>query len=96
MWVDGTFRDDISKGSSSMKAIVNTTFSILAHYSFGLSGYPVYLDEFDGTFDGVHSDNVIKLVKDLADSGRFNHVIIISHNEKIQKAFPTAEVLIPR
>lgn len=94
MWVDGTFRDDISKGSSSMKAIVNTTFSILAHYSFGLSGYPVYLDEFDGTFDGVHSDNVIKLVKDLADSGRFNHVIIISHNEKIQKAFPTAEVLI--
>ena len=37
---------------------------------------------------------MVGLVRDLADSDRFNHVVVISHNETIQNAFPNAEILV--
>lgn len=92
--VDGVVRSDISKGSGSMVHIVDTSFAALAHHSMGLEGYPIYLDEFDSTFDAVHSNNMIHMVKDLADSGRYGYVVVISHDEDIQNAFPEAEILV--
>ncbi len=92
--VNGKRRNDISEGSSSMKVIVNSTFSILAHYSLGLEGYNVHLDEFDGTFDGAHTENVIGIIRELAESGKFGHVIVVSHDDKVQQAFPTADTVI--
>lgn len=90
----GTERSDISKGSGSMRDIVDTAFAILVHHSLKLDGFPIYLDEFDSPFDGVHTSNMVSMVKDLADSGRYGHVVVISHDENIQAAFPDAEVLV--
>lgn len=92
--VDGTVRSDISKGSGSMVHIVDTSFAALVHHSMDMEGYPIYLDEFDSTFDAVHSNNMIHMVKDLADSGRYGYVIVITHDEDIQNAFPEAEILV--
>lgn len=92
--VGKTERSDISKGSGSMKCIVDTAFMVVAHHSLQLDGYPIFLDEFDAPFDGVHTENMIALIKDLADSGRYAHVVVISHDESIQNAFPDAEVLV--
>lgn len=92
--VSGVERPDISKGSGSMVHIVDTAFAALVHHSMDMEGYPIYLDEFDSTFDAVHSNNMIRMVKDLADSGRYGHVVVISHDEDIQNAFPEAEVLV--
>lgn len=92
--VGGTVRPDISKGSGSMVHIVDTSFAALVHHSMDLEGYPIYLDEFDSTFDAVHSNNMIHMVKDLADSGRYGYVVVISHDEDIQNAFPEAEILV--
>lgn len=92
--VEGIRRDDVKQGSGSMRHIVDTAFALLAHYSLNLTGFPIFLDEFDSTFDGVHSEKMVGMVRDLADSGRFNHVVVISHNETIQNAFPTAEILV--
>lgn len=94
MTVAGVTRSDIKDGSGSMRHIIDTAFALLAHYSLNLVGYPIFLDEFDSTFDGVHSENMVGLVRDLAESGRFNHVVVISHNETIQNAFPTADILV--
>lgn len=94
MTVEGVTRDDVKQGSGSMRHIVDTAFAMLAHYSLNLIGFPIFLDEFDSTFDGVHSENMVGLVRDLGDSDRFNHVVVISHNETIQNAFPNAEILV--
>lgn len=90
----GKERSDISKGSGSMRDIVDTAFAILVHHSLDLTGYPIYLDEFDSPFDGVHTSNMVSMVKDLSDSGRYSHVVVISHDENIQSAFPDAEILV--
>lgn len=92
--VNGKRRSDVSEGSSSMRVIVNSTFSILTHYSLGLQGYNVHLDEFDGTFDGAHTENVIGIIKELAESGKFGHVIVVSHDDRVQNAFPTADTIV--
>lgn len=94
MTVEGVTRDDVRQGSGSMRHIVDTAFAMLAHYSLNLVGFPIFLDEFDSTFDGVHSENMVGLVRDLGDTDRFNHVVVISHNETIQNAFPNAEILV--
>lgn len=91
---EGQERADIRLGSGSMRDIVDTAFAILVHHSLELEGYPIYLDEFDSPFDGVHTNNMVHMVKDLADSGRYSHVVVISHDESIQNAFPDAEILV--
>ncbi len=91
---EGQERADIRLGSGSMRDIVDTAFAILVHHSLELTGYPIYLDEFDSPFDGVHTNNMVHMVKDLADTGRYSHVVVISHDENIQNAFPDAEILV--
>ena len=91
---EGVRRSDVSEGSSSMKDVVDVAFPIIAQMSIGKEGFPIYLDEFGGTFDAVHSENVIKLIKDLSDSRRFGYVVLISHNESVQNAFPDADIIV--
>lgn len=94
MRTEDKFRKDISEGSDSMKEIINRAFAMVAYYSLDLMDYPLYLDEPGRTFDGVHSKNLIPLIKDLGDSDRFSQVIIISHDQDCQTAFPNSETII--
>lgn len=94
MRVEDVFRKDISEGSDSMMEIVNRAFVVTGYYSLDLTDYPLFLDEPGRTFDGVHSKNLIPLIKDLGDSDRFCQVIIISHDQDCQTAFPNSETII--
>lgn len=94
MIVDGIFRKDIVEGSDSMKEIVDRAFVMTSYYSLDLIDYPLFLDEPGRTFDAVHSQNLIPLIKDLVDGGRFSQIVIISHDQDCQTAFPNSETII--
>lgn len=87
-------RADVADGSDSMIEMVNRAITMMAYYSMDLKDLPLFLDEPGRTFDQEHRNNLIPLVRDLTDSSRFSQVIVISHEEDVQTAFPNSEVTI--
>ena len=87
-------RKDIADGSDSMLEIVNRAFVLTLYYCLNMTGYPLFLDEPGRTFDETHAHNLIPLVKDLVDSDRFSQILIISHDQNNQRAFPDSETII--
>lgn len=87
-------RDDVSEGSDSMLEMINRAVAMTCYYSLDLVDLPLFLDEPGRTFDKTHKFNLIPLIRDLTDSVRFSQIVLISHSEDIQTAFPNSETLI--
>ena len=87
-------RDDVSEGSDSMLEMINRAVAMTCYYSLDLTDVPLFLDEPGRTFDKTHKFNLIPLIRDLTDSVRFSQIVLISHSEDIQTAFPNSETLI--
>lgn len=87
-------RDDVSEGSDSMLEMVNRAVVMMSYFSLDLSDMPLFLDEPGRTFDKTHKLNLIPLIRDLTDSVRFSQIVLISHSEDVQTAFPNSETLI--
>lgn len=87
-------RDDVSEGSDSMLEMVNRAVTMMTYFSLDLTDLPLFLDEPGRTFDKVHQINLIPLIRDLSDSVRFSQILLISHNEDVQTAFPNSETII--
>lgn len=87
-------RDDVSEGSDSMIEMVNRAVVLMAYYSLDLNDMPLFLDEPGRAFDKVHKLNLIPLIRDLSDSVKFSQIVLISHSEDVQTAFPNSETVI--
>lgn len=94
MTVDTQPRSDISKGSTSIKDIVDQAFRLTGYYCMNLTDYPLYLDELGSSFDAAHQHSLIPLIKDLVDDARFSQVLVISHQLDGQTAFPSSQTII--
>lgn len=89
-----TPRDDVSEGSDSMLEMVNRAIVIMSYYSLDVFDYPIFLDEPGRTFDKTHKLNLIPFIRDLSDDVRFSQIVLISHSEDVQTAFPNSETII--
>ena len=75
----GIIRKDVKNGSSGVKEIINLAFRIGAMRALGLSGYPLFLDEFGRTFDEKHRENALRLVDQLVEDFKEDQIFMVSH-----------------
>ena len=60
--------------------IIDLAFKMIAMKALGLSGYPIFLDEFGRTFDAKHRENALKLIEKLSEEFIEDQIFIVSHN----------------
>lgn len=73
-------KTDISLGSDGILEIIDLAFKMIAMKALGLSGYPIFLDEFGRTFDAKHRENALKLIEKLSEEFIEDQIFIVSHN----------------
>lgn len=74
--------EDINKGSSSMKEIIDLAFKIVFMKYLGLFDYPLVLDEFGKTMDPVHRISSFGMIENVLVNN-FSQVFLISHFESM-------------
>lgn len=72
---------DISLCSAGMQEMINLSFKLILYKLLNLDGYPLFLDELGSALDTHHSNNVLNLVQQLSNSGKFSQIYIITHKE---------------
>jgi len=85
--------EDISKGSSGMKEIIDLAYKIVFMKYMGLEDTPLVLDEFAKAFDTSHR----KLAYDVIDkiiSSNFSQLFIISHFSSVYGRFVNADMIV--
>lgn len=80
---EGKPAEDVNEGSESMIDIFNFAFRVCALRQLGLDHLPLFLDEFGASFDDVHREKSIYLVKNLLDSEAFGQIFFVSHYETL-------------
>jgi len=86
--------DDVSKGSDSMREIVDQAFRLVVYKMMNLKDFPLYIDELGKGFDPVHRANLIFAIKDMIDDPMYSQVFIISHYEDGQNSYPNSEIIV--
>jgi len=84
---------DISKGSSSIKDIIDLAFKITAMEFLELLEYPLILDELGSTFSSSHRVSVYEFIDELS-KGYFNQIFMISHFEDMFGRFKNTDVVV--
>jgi energy-coupling factor transporter ATP-binding protein EcfA2 len=84
---------DISKGSSSIKDIIDLAFKITAMEFLELLEYPLILDELGSTFSSSHRVSVYEFIDELS-KGYFNQIFMISHFEDMFGRFKNTDVIV--
>jgi hypothetical protein len=85
---------DVSKGSTSMKEIVDLAFRVVAMAYLGMEDYPLMLDEFGKTFDEAHRSSAADVVKRLMDEKPFSQLFMISHYADTYGSLTQAEICV--
>ena len=84
---------DISKGSSSIKDIIDLSFKITAMEFLGMLDYPLILDELGSTFSVSHRVSIYDFIDELS-KGYFNQVFMISHFEDLFGRFKNTDIIV--
>lgn len=82
---------DISRGSSAMREVIDLAFKVVASKYLGLDNFPLYLDELAASFDKAHRHQAQRFMLNLAEISDFSQVFIISHYEELYSAFQNAD-----
>lgn len=85
---------DISKGSTAQKEIINYAFRVAGMKAMQLSTYPMFLDEFGASMDPVHKNATISLIGSLIEEDEFSQLFMISHDAMQYGVMSNAEVCI--
>lgn len=85
---------DIADASTAQGDIIDLAFVICAMERLGLGDAPIMLDEFGASFDAVHRDNAIDVVKALVDIKPFSQLFMVNHYESSYGAMTNAEVCV--
>lgn len=73
-------KTDISLGSDGILEVIDLAFKMIAMKALGLSGYPIFLDEFGRTFDAKHKENALRLIEKLSEEFIEDQIFIVSHS----------------
>ena len=84
---------DVSKGSSSIREIIDLAFKIVAMEYLNMLDYPLILDEFGRTMDPVHRIKAYDLIEELSRD-YFSQIYLVSHFESMYGRFINADVII--
>lgn len=84
--------EDVAKGSSAQRDVVDFAFLLCVYMYKDLDGYPLYLDELAPTMDELHRMQILQLVKLLIETKRNSQMFMISHYVSGHGAFTTAEI----
>lgn len=71
--------DDVSKGSSAIKEVIDLSFKIVTMQYLGLQDYPLYLDELGHSMDHAHREAIFGVISDLFTSADFEQIYVVSH-----------------
>ena len=84
---------DVSKGSSSIREIIDLAFKIVAMEYLDMLDYPLILDEFGRTMDPVHRIKAYDLIEELS-MNYFSQIYLVSHYESMYGRFVNADVIV--
>lgn len=86
--------EDVSKGSSAMKEVIDLAFKLVSMKYLGLESHPVYLDEFAKTLDYEHRKTAHNTIVDLITNANFSQLFIINHYNDLYAGLTNSEVLV--
>ena len=84
---------DVSKGSSSIKEIIDLAFKITAMEFLDILDYPLILDEFGRTMDPGHRVKAYDFVDNISKV-LVNQVFMVSHFESMYARFKNTDVIV--
>ena len=87
-------RDDVSKGSSSMREIIDLGFVVGYLKTMGLENAQLFLDEFGSAMDPVHKQQTVRMVNSIMENEKFSQIFLISHDVAQYSAMDNAQVCI--
>lgn len=87
-----SIRSDVSRGSSSVKDIINFAFKRLAYRCFKLEGFPLFFDEFGATFDPEHIHRAMLYAQNAHALGEHSAIFMVSHFESYYSNFSDADI----
>ena len=90
---DGEEIEDIAKGSSGLKEIIDLAFKVVFIKYLGLEDFPLYLDEYAITMDYTHRINAYAAI-DKVLAPNFSQVFLISHFESMYGHYQNADISI--
>ena len=85
---------DISKGSTSVRDIIDLAFRIVSMKHLNLNNYPLYLDELGASFDKSHREAISKLIHSLTHSSDYSQVFIVSHYSETYGSFKNTDITV--
>lgn len=85
---------DISKGSTSVRDIIDLAFRIVSMKHLNLNNYPLYLDELGASFDKSHREAISKLIHSLTHSADYSQVFIVSHYSETYGSFKNTDITV--
>lgn len=84
-------KTDVSKGSRSMREMVDMTFSVVASLMGAKQELPIFLDEFSSSMDDAHTSRSVNIVDKLVyDEGR--QVFMATHNHIFYRSMAFVEI----
>ena len=92
---EGSPAPDISKGSSSMKEVIDLGFIMLAKHYLGFDDYPLMLDEFGHRMDPSHRQSAFHAISQLISYSNLPQIFIVSHyNECYGNLLNASDILV--
>lgn len=86
--------DDVMKGSTAQKQMIDLGFRIIAAQCLGLDRGPLGLDEFGTGFDEGHRDAATQVISQLMEQLNFSQLFMISHYDSCYGAFYNAQITV--
>ena len=81
VYTTGEPSEDVKATSTGMSEIINVAFILASMRFLKMTDYPVFLDEFAGSFDKVHKRKATEFINSIASET--NQLFLISHNEDV-------------
>lgn len=90
----GSKLPDMSDGSDAQVEMLNLAFNLAVRYQLKLLDYPIHLDEVGRTFDPLHKQKLLDLLRYLIDNGIVSQMFLINHHAAIHEGLTNSETLV--
>lgn len=86
--------NDISKGSSAMREVVDLAFKVTSMKYLGMGDYPIILDEPASAMDNEHKISSMTAITKLMESQDFTQLFLVSHDHAQYGSLTNAEICV--
>lgn len=86
--------NDVSKGSSAMREVIDLAFRVTSCVYLNMTDFPLILDELGVAFDKAHRQSVYYMVSQLMTTSSFSQIFLVSHYESFYGSLTNADISI--